>query len=109
MILDLTNQLPNKVISWKNGYVKCNYSINMEFDKFQSYSLIGNNSEFKTRMFCVLFNGLEIKYDGLKTKKYPLNNSIQTFINAINGKQDYRLGLDLTLKITKVLESIEKY
>lgn len=36
----------------------------------------------------------------------PLQNALQCFLDAINGKQDDRLGLDLSFKVMEVIQNI---
>lgn len=63
------------------------------------------------RRIVVRFSGISLEYnDDHRPSQHslPLTNSIQTFLDGINGKQDNRLGLDLSFNIVKILERCDK-
>ena len=105
MILDLSNEYP-KIINIKE--IKNNklslYAIELLFNNFSSLSIVGNAGINKKRLFNVYAN-LNLLYNGLNISQNPLANAIKVFIDAIYGIYDYRLGLDLSFKIIKILET----
>lgn len=107
MIIDLYNQMPLKTniehVKTKTGDL---FKIELIFDKFSSFSLIGNGGEKRVRKFNVETEGLKISYNdcySLSIEKSPLFNMINVFINAIDGVYDSRLGLNLSLKVMKIM------
>lgn len=111
MILDLAQEYPQDIavseIETKNGSL---YNIKLKFSKFESESLIGNGGEKRVRKFKVDCNGLRLSYNDTDRPigySPPLTNAIKVFKDSILGKSDERLGLDLALKVTKVLESCQ--
>lgn len=99
MILDLAQQFPIEIkcqaVSDRRLFI-----IELQFEHFKTSSVVGH-TEFKHRYFKV--NNLI--YDTDKTNDRPLTTSLQIFIQAIQGRKDDRLGLDLSLKIMQVLET----
>jgi len=95
------------------------YSIVMEFDKATTLSTVGIIDK-KARDILVKYNGLEIKYDDLlrpETHKTPLHNSIKQFLSVVEynktsgakgNKDDYRVGLSLSMMVIKVLEECDR-
>jgi predicted dehydrogenase len=109
LVLDLLQEDPQTI-----EYQKINkHNIKLTFAQAKTESIFYfAKSTFpqKLRELTIKGDGLEIFYDDQKRPSHhtpPLNNVIQVFIDAINGKEDYRLGLDLSLKIMKVLEMCE--
>jgi hypothetical protein len=105
MILDLMNEFPEEVsceeIKTQTGSL---FKINMKFKTLCAESLVGNGAEKSVRKFKVEFGGLKLTYDDKVKSSYhlpPLLNAIKTFLYS---KDDYRFGLDLSLKVLKVLE-----
>lgn len=99
MILDLAQQMPINI--------KCQrmsdsliYLIELQFGKFKANVVVGK-TDIKRRYFRVN----EMIYDANNSADHPLTNALQVFIDAIQGQQDYRLGLDLSLKVMRVLET----
>lgn len=109
MILDLLDEYPQNILieeqSQNDGYL---YTLEMEFDNCRSISKVGNGCDKKRRDISVIYDiNREAYYDDLNRQPNhipPLTNALNVFIAAINGKPDNRLGLDLALKITQVLE-----
>jgi|ERR1700722_2844347 len=106
MILDLAQQMP-KSIECRELYLRC-FEIVMQFDKFETWSMVGfaNNKD----RFLMVSDGINMfNYSGTyHTNDKPLTNALNVFIDAIRGMQDYRLGLDLSLKVMEVLEQCQK-
>lgn len=102
LILDLAQEFPWKIKCSKSEYGQ-SFHINLAFEGFDSLSIIGY-SENRTRYL----NVNEVYgYDG-RVKEFPLTNAIKVFIDAIQGKPDYRLGLGLSLNVMRVLEECNK-
>lgn len=106
MILDLTQKFPQNICvqesKQKNGSL---FTVKMDFiDDLTSCSLIGNGGDSPTRQLRVLSGGLEISYDEKNQPSPPLTNALSVFVKAIHGHHDYRLGIDLALKVLRVLE-----
>ncbi len=108
MILDLAQEFPRKIVAepirTQTGTL---YNIKLYFESFETESLVGNGGKHSIRKFKIHTDGLKLIYDDKMRPQYhptPLHNTIQTFIDAINGGHDYRLGLDLSLKVTEILE-----
>jgi predicted dehydrogenase len=106
MILHILQKIPHRVKCTKVS--DRSYNINMSFDNFNTTSLIGYSGGGRVRYMSV-FDGTKHEYSDVRmtAEKSPLANAIQVFINAINGKDDPRLGLDLSLKVMKILEDCE--
>jgi predicted dehydrogenase len=109
MILDLIGKFPNIInidnIKTKTGFL---YFIEMKFDNIVTKSLVGNGGHSKIRKLKVNHNGLLSVYDDkLQSNIHdtPLHNAIQVFLQAINGKNDPRLGINLACQVTQILET----
>jgi predicted dehydrogenase len=112
MILDLAQEFPHKIkaeqIETERGAL---FKIKLKFKTFETESYVGNSAEKSVRKIKVSSDGLNIKYNDNKrpsNQAPPLTMALFTFIKAIEGNKDYRLGLDLSLKVLQVLESCEK-
>lgn len=112
MIIDLANYMPITVsaqeIKTDTGYL---FKIIMKFKDFISESLVGNGGKKSVRKLRVETDGIRISYnDKLKhiNHKTPLYNVLDVFFKSIDGKSDYRLGIDLPLNVIKILECCEK-
>jgi predicted dehydrogenase len=101
IILDLAQQYPKTI---KCTGSEPNFTITMEFDNFTSITNIGY-SDNRQRLLDI--NNGQFIYDGMASIDLPLTNALQVFIDAIHGKPDYRLGLDLSLQVMKVLEECQ--
>jgi hypothetical protein len=105
MILDLARQYPKST--------KCElisprkYGIVLEFSDFVSHSVIGFGAKKRSLIVSSNYNILEYS-DRFPSSDLPLTNAIQVFIGALNGKKDYRLGLDLSFDVLRVLEECER-
>jgi hypothetical protein len=97
MILDLTKQNPHKIEyrEFKPGL----HIIKLYFDKFYSYSIVGNGAKIKKRELIVYSDNI-YRYTNSEN---ILFNAINVFLNIINGKKDYRMGLGLSLDILDIL------
>jgi hypothetical protein len=88
------------------------FNIKIKFNTmFDAESLVGNGGKKSVRKLKVFCDGLKIEYNDKDRPVHhspPLTNAINVFIDAIGGKKDYRLGLDLSLKIMNVLECCQK-
>jgi hypothetical protein len=109
MILDLTRTFPFGIqanqISTDTGSL---FNIKLDFVTFSAESLVGNGGQKPVRKLKVECGGLKIAYDDkMRSPNHspPLTNALNTFIRAIDGEKDYRLGLDLSIKVIKILES----
>lgn len=112
MILDLAQEFPYKVyaepIKTETGVL---YNIKLYFNRFETESLVGNGGKHPIRKLKIHSDGLKYIYDDKMRPHYhepSLYNAIQIFLGAIDGKEDFRLGLDLSLKITEILEICQK-
>ena len=106
MILDLTQQYP-QIISAKEERTEFGflYHITLLFDKFYSESIVGNGGEDKKRDLTVIQNDKALIYNGGDN---PLENTIKTFQKLIAGGSDERAGLDLSLKVMMILDTISE-
>lgn len=105
MILDLLQQMPQNVICQKIDHRL--YNIELQFNNFISKTIIGYNSSQKIRYLRVN----DFEYDGtiFNEPDRPLTNALKIFIDAIDGKIDNRLGLDLPLRVMEILERCQEY
>jgi predicted dehydrogenase len=114
MILDLLNETPEviKIHEFKSGN-KSLYTLNMNFKDTFTHSVIGNCSSVRYRTLSIELDGINVSYDDINSKPsnhtLPLVNALNVFINAIDGKPDNRLGLELSFKVLEVLEHCENY
>lgn len=109
MILDLTNSFPQQIeaseLRTDTGSL---FNIKLQFDTFYTESLVGNGGQKPVRKIKVDCDGIKVVYDDKERPNHhipPLTNALRVFIDAIGGKPDYRLGLDLSLKVIQILES----
>lgn len=112
MILDITNSIPNHIdiFEYKND-LKSLFTIQMDYKLFHTESTVGNGSENKSRTLSVDFDGLTLTYDDKERPWHqapPLTNAVKIFLEAIDGKEDYRVGLDLSLKVIQILDFCQK-
>src|ERR1700722_5597456 len=98
MILDLMQQFPSSIKCEKFSDDRL-FLIEMNFEGLKTSSVVGH-IDIKRRYLKVN----DQIYDGANTTDNPLTTAIQVFINAIQGKKDYRLGLNLSMKVMKVLD-----
>lgn len=125
MILSLKNSAPNDIYIRSHNKTQAGetFTINLSFDGLKTKSIVGNGTIIKGRYLYIKYDDGEIEnelvYDDLcnnklllnnepieyNRTKLPLENSINSFLRLIDGHQDYRFGLDLTVKITKILSS----
>jgi len=108
MILDLAQDFPNN-INCQEAKTQFGslFKIKLDFQSFIAESLVGNGASKKNRKLKVECDGIKYVYDDLYRPNnhiLPLENALITFINAIKGKDDDRLGLYLSLQVIKVLE-----
>lgn len=93
-----------KTINTDNGQL---FDLQINFPTAETHSLVGNGATRPVRQLHVYSNKFKLTYDKRMTDyREPLKKALQVFINAINGQDDYRLGLDLSFKITKFLEGL---
>jgi hypothetical protein len=104
MILDLSQQMPKKV-KCINFYPR-NYNIKLTFDHFTTDTIVGASN--MNARYLEICDGKTYVNDESTMPDLPLTNALNVFINAINGKDDYRLGLDLSLKVLNILEQCEE-
>lgn len=107
-MLDLTNQIPKEVNI--GSKLDSKLQIILKFENFISHSIVGNSAD-RVRKLTVRSNGIDFLYDDIirpKDHASPLTNAINVFLASIDGKDDYRLGLDLSMKIMSVLDLCEK-
>ena len=102
LVIDLAQQYPKTI---KCTGSEPNFTITMEFDSFTSITNIGH-SENRQRLLDI--NNGKFIYNGMISTDLPLTNALQVFIDAIHGKPDYRLGLDLPMKVMQMLEECQK-
>jgi|ERR1017187_1629224 hypothetical protein len=101
MAIDLAQQYPINIQCEQD---KDCYSIKLSFDTFDADIDIWRSGK-RIRVLNINY-GLHL-YDGMASIDLPLTNALQVFIDAIHGKPDYRLGLDLSLQVMKVLEECQ--
>jgi len=105
MVLDLAQQYPKSIHCSEVLGFSGLFDIKLEFEGFTSDSSIGQ-STFKNRSIVV--NNYNNTYYNTVTKEEPLTNALRVFIGAINGNSDYRLGLELSLNVMRVLEKCQE-
>lgn len=107
MILYLLKEYPTYLEIQKIANTNSLFSLEMIFNKCATYSMIGNGATSVCRDFIVEFNGMTLKYDDQVrpfSHAQPLNKALSIFIQSIQGHADNRMGLELSLQITKILE-----
>lgn len=105
MILDILSTFPNKI---KINEVKTGlFKINLNFDKCYSESIVGNGSLKPSRKLKIYTKDKDYTYDGKTQVISPLTTALKTFIRAIEGEPDSRLGIDLALQVVRILENYE--
>jgi predicted dehydrogenase len=108
MILDLAQEMPQNIdVQEMRTDTGSLFNIKMDFGTFDTESLVGNGGQKRVRKLKIECGGLKVEYDDTCLSNYrslPLTNALCVFQQAILGMQDYRLGLDLPLKVLKVLE-----
>lgn len=106
LILDLLQDQPHtSKITQSNKYSDL-YKIELLFDNCTAKSISGIGSD-KCRLFTISLNEGFVSYDDLNRPNHhlpPLFNAIEVFIKSINKIPDDRLGLNLSLKIIKLIE-----
>ncbi len=108
LILDLSQRMP-KTIECKMLFPRF-FEISMEFDTFKSISLFGHTDNLEKIRDLYISDGNIVcnNMDNLPILDFPLTNVLKVFIGAIHGEKDYRLGLDLSLKVMEVLEKCQE-
>lgn len=105
MILDILGHMPDKINIKKydinNGYL---YYIDMNFGNIVTHSLVGNGGVCKRRLLSINSHQKYVYDDSIQSQTKPLSNALDVFIKSIHGNCDYRLGLELSFKITDILE-----
>lgn len=110
LIFDLLNKEPINYKIKNNSHSKIEFDL--EFINCKSNTFINSKAQKKDRSIDIYTNnGNRYFYNDAYRPDWhpqPLNTAINVFLNAINGKQDSRLGLDLSFKIIKWLEILSK-
>lgn len=111
IVLELIHEMPKQVkvnaILAHEEKKAILYDVKLEFSSNAAYCLVGNGGGGKRRTYSVKTDGITLMYDDMRRPEshtQPLNNAIKIFLNAMDGKDDWRLGLGLSLKVIKVLE-----
>lgn len=111
MILDILQEMPSKIeiqeIKSENTSL---FFLEMNFKNCQTQSLVGNGGKKAIRKLKINCEGLKLIYDDKDRPIYhnpPLTNAIQVFLDAIHGKEDERLGINLSLNVIKTLEKYQ--
>lgn len=128
MILTLLNSEPTEIDIQTHNKSKAGHSfiINLRFGDIKTKSIVGNGTIVKSRYLSVTYlkDGKEnsVTYDDTSAGKLflngkplnfvtigrPLENSIKSFLELIDGIYDDRHGAALTAKITKILDTYEE-
>lgn len=103
MSLDLAQRFPKQIRC--EEICPRRFCITLYFDGFQSVHTVGHIDKGKERNL-VVSDGQIYEYEDINN--HPLNNALKVFIGAINGKPDYRLGLDLSYQVLRVLKLCEQ-
>lgn len=120
MGLDLLGKYPNKVEY--NETEGGNHHIMLSFSNHIKHRIMVGNAFKKKERYLKVLSGSDVYgYNDLLPRglsknsdtidlanTLPLYNLLNVFIDLIGGKSDYRAGLDLSIKITKILMEIEK-
>lgn len=113
MILNLTKKMPDNVCAFEfKNENKSIFTIQMNYKSFFTTSTVGNGANKPCRSLHVDFNGITVSYNDKERSPHhtpPLTNALTTFIKAISGMSDERLGLDLSIKVTKTLELCQQF
>jgi len=107
MIIDLCGMPKQTNLQKIETKIGSLYNIKMQFNNITSESLVGNGGCKRVRKFKIEADGLKITYQDCQTDQ-PLSNAINIFLNSIDGKQDDRLGLNLSLKVLKILQELSE-
>lgn len=106
LILYLAGKLPKTVLCTSNTTSQGElFTIMLDFENFQTTSIVGNGGLARHRTIQVSYNGLTIGYNDVDRPahhKPPMQNMLELFINQ--RILDDRFGLDLSFKILKVLD-----
>jgi predicted dehydrogenase len=106
MILDIVGMMPDEILATcRNDF---NYDIDMKFAAFKTHSLVSNAFSCKKRGFWVNLDGISVGFSDnqrSETHEPPLKRALNVFLNH---PEDRRFGLDLSLKVVKLLECCEK-
>lgn len=85
------------------------YRFTLKNQSITATSTVGNGALHRARELKVIFSsGREMKYRNEDNVSPPLTNAVICFLRAIQGIDDYRLGLTLSKKILQVLQTIER-
>lgn len=130
MCLDIIKDYPNKITTTRISRQKNKetleevWEVNLQFSSgIQTKSIIGNGMKKKTRKIEVIGEEGSLIFDDFdkdklnlkknfeiskilipNESKLPLDIAIETFVDAIRGKHDSRLGLTLGSDIVTILE-----
>ncbi len=130
MCLDIVNEYPIRIsssliCSEKNkDSLEEVWKVNLEFsNNIHTTSIVGNGMKKKTRRVEVIGEKGKLIFDNFNSQKLtihkdsgtvniqipeknklPLDIALETFLNAIEGKEDRRLGLSLGANIVTILE-----
>tara|TARA_Y100000588_G_C14276300_1_gene934507 strand:- start:4163 stop:5083 length:921 start_codon:yes stop_codon:yes gene_type:complete len=133
MCLDITGEYPTKIksklISSKKNKKTSKeiWEVNLQFPNgIHTKSTLGNAMRKKIRTIEVIGENGSLIFDNFEKEKLrikknskfttisipdinklPLDIAIETFANAIRGKDDYRLGLTLGSNIVRILEKCD--
>jgi hypothetical protein len=99
MILDLAQEYPSDI---QCSELNDKFTIKMKFNDFETVTNIGFS---KIRQRYLNVNDTHM-YNG--ENETPLTTALNVFIDAINGKSDYRLGTNLSFNIMRVLDKCQE-
>jgi predicted dehydrogenase len=110
MVLDIMRQPVRKVRA--EMYAPGIYQLELTFDNGNSRSLFGNGLEpgSRVRKMQVARGVSKLAFHDYepRPKVAPLQKALQTFVDAIKGTHNERLGLSLALDVTRVLSEAER-
>lgn len=118
MYVDLIGKTPTKTLCSKiTNSIGELFTISLTNDKLKTELNVGNGTNFRQRLLYVSDGTDTAIYDDTSESKLllnghpveithdtPLKNSIGTFLGSISGIHDYRLGLDLSIETTGIIE-----
>lgn len=122
MCLYLLNETPLSIHIRQEGHEPTTaFSIDLRFTQTTAHLMVGNNETTKKLWLEAYINKGFLVYNDLGCDKLisnhkpidvnfvpPLTNAVQCFLSLMDGKQDDRAGLDLSIKVIKVLEECYK-
>lgn len=109
MVLDLMGAIPDHVFASElcSEYGQL-YDIELRFGERTAQLRIGLGTRRERRVRIESNGGEAVFEDSCAEVPGPLHNAIQTFLLALDGQPDSRLGVDLALEVVQILEACNR-